>query len=163
MEKAKDLKEFVAQIVAHISFGNIIYCDVDNLTYSWTTDAILIDYREYFEMTDEELEKELADVDEMERNVIRDLVESTKLPDCVQPPYSSVSYNWMIDFANENITNSQEINAVRRALNGRQPFYAFRQVLKQYGHIDQWYAFRDYLLRIHVCRELNLPHSVIEE
>ena len=78
------------------------------------------------------------------------------LPDEIDPPRTWLQLEWMADFANEYSLGGRFIRDVQKSLDSRHPFGAFKDVIYDYGRIDNWYRYRDDCYRAYVRHKIGL-------
>lgn len=154
MDKAKDIDVFVQKLAEWLSMGESIRYDLDNLIYGEVHQMQMDEYWEYVEMDElpDNLEDELRDWEIDEIKYIRDVLE---LPDEIDPPRTWLQLEWMADFANDQTLGNSYIKDVRRALDSRHPFGAFKDVMYDYNLLDDWYRYREDCYRAYVRHELG--------
>lgn len=155
MDKAKDIDEFEHKLAESLSMGQTVRYDMDSLTYGEVHRMQMDEYWEYVEMDDlpDNLGDELKDWEIEEVKYIREVLE---LPDEIDPPRTWEQLEWMADFANEQLLDYRFKRDVQRALDSRHPFGAFKDVMYDYGLLDDWYRYRDDCYRAYVRHELGL-------
>lgn len=155
MDKAKDIDDFVQKLAETLSMGQTVRYDLDNLTYGELNQMNLDEYSEYLEMEElpDNLEDELHD---WEIDLVGYLRWALDLPDEMDPPRTWKQLEWMVDFANEQSLGDRFARDVQRALDSRHPFGAFKDVMYDYGLIDDWYCYREGCYRTYVRHELGL-------
>lgn len=155
MDKAKNIDEFVHRVAESLGMGQSVRYDLDNLTYGELNQLSLDEYGEYLDMEElpDNLEDELHD---WEIDIVKYLRWALDLPDEIDPPRTWQQLEWMTDFANEQSLGNRFIRDVQRALDCRHPFGAFKDVMYDYGLIDDWYRYRDDCYHTYVRHELDL-------
>ena len=155
MDKAKDIDELVQRLAESLEIGERVRYDLDNLTYGDLNQMSLDEYSEYLDMEElpDNLEDELHD---WEIDLVKYLRWALDLPHEIDPPMTWVQLEWMAEFANEQSLGDRFIRDVQRALDSRHPFGAFKDVMYDYGLIDDWYRYRDECYRTYVRHELGI-------
>ena len=155
MDKAKDIDEFVQKLAEPLSIGQSVRCDMDNLTYGEVHQMQMDEYREYVDIEElpDNIEDELKDWEIDEVKYIREVMD---LPDEIDPPRTRQQLEWMEDFVNEHSLGDRFIRDVQRALDCRHPFGAFKDVMYDYGLLDDWYSYRENCYCAYVRHELGL-------
>lgn len=155
MDKAKDIDEFVQRLTEPLSMGQTVRYDMDSLAYGEVHQMQMDEYWEYVDMDElpDNLEDELKDWEIDEVKYIRAVLD---LPDEIDPPRTWAQLEWMADFANEQSLGNRFVRDTQRALDSRHPFGAFKDVMHDYGLIDDWYRYREDCYRAYVRHELNL-------
>lgn len=155
MDKAKDIDDFVQKLAETLSMGQTVRYDLDNLTYGELNQMNLDEYCEYMDM--EELPDNLVDeLHDWEIDLVKYLRWALDLPDAIDPPRTWQQLEWMADFANEQTLGDSFIRDVQRALDSRHPFGSFKDVMYDYGLINEWYRYRDDCYHVYVRHELDL-------
>lgn len=155
MDKAKDVDEFVQKLAELLDMGQSVRYDLDNLAYGELREMESAVHNEYVEM--DELPANLDDeLKDWEIDEIKYLRAIWDLPDEIDPPRTWVQLEWMADFANDQILGNRFNRDVQRALDSRHPFGAFKDVMYDYGLIDDWYRYRDKCYCAYVRHELDL-------
>ena len=155
MDKANDIDEFVQKLAEMLGIGQSVHYDMDNLTYGEVHQMQMDEYLGYIDMEElpDNLEDELKDWEIEEVKYIRAVLD---LPDKIDPPMTWLQLEWMADFTNEGSFGDRFIRDVQRALDCRHPFGAFKDVMYDYGLLDDWYRYRDDCYRTYVRHELGL-------
>lgn len=155
MEKANDIEDLIRQIADWLSIGQTVMYDPKSLTYGDISPMNFADYGDYLDMDElpENIGDELVD---WEVDLVKYLREVLMLPYEMQPPRHREQFEWMADFANEHSSDRRFIRDVQRALDGRHPFGAYKNVMAYYGLLNDWYVYRDERYREYVRRELTL-------
>lgn len=158
MEQAKDIEEFVRMIAQGIEQGVCVRYDIETLAYGEVHQYQLDEYDEYVEMEElpDDLDEELHD---WEIDLVKYLRDTLDLPDEIDPPRTREQFEWMADFANEQSVGGRFIRDVQRALDSRHPFGTYKDVMYDYGLIDNWYRYREECCRHYVRRELGLDEE----
>ena len=155
MNRAKDIDEFVREVADLLSIGESVRYDLDDLSYGNLNQMQMDEYWEYLEMEElpDNLEDELHD---WEMDVVKYLRWTLGLPGRLAPPRTREQMEWMADFANERSLGDRFIRDVQRALDCRHPFGAFKDVMYDYGLINNWYSYREDCYRAYVRHELGI-------
>ena len=155
MDKAKDIDELVQRLAESLSIGQSVRFDMDNLTYGEVHQMQMDEYREYVEM--DELTNNLEDgLRDWEIEEVKYLRTVWDLPHEINLPRTWQQVEWMVKFANEQTLGNRFNRDVQRALNCRHPFGTFKDVMYDYGLIDDWYRYRDDCYQNYVCHELGV-------
>lgn len=115
----------------------------------------LEEYGDYVDMAEmpDDIGDELLD---WEVDEVKYLREVCRLPDEIEPPRTWTQIDWMADFANGESKGPKFVKDVQWAINSRHPFVAFKNVMANYGLLNDWYEYRDERNRDYVRLELGL-------
>ena len=154
MDKAKNIEEFVKLVADGLSIGCTIRYDLKSLSYGEVHQHQLAEYEEYLDMAElsEDIEEVLLDWEIDEVKYLREIFD---LPDEIEPPRTRKQIDWMADFANERSKGPLFVKDVQRAIDSRHPFGAFKDVMADYGLLEDWYQYRDECYRDYVRSELE--------
>lgn len=155
MDKAKDIEEFIKGIADGISIGCCVRYDFASLEYGELHQHQLEEYGEYVDMKNlsNDIEDELRD---WEIGVVMYLREVCELSHEIEPPRTGEQIDWMVDFANNRISDAKFIKDMQRPIDSRHPFGAFKQVVAYYGLLNDWYQYLDVRYMDYVRHELGL-------
>lgn len=155
MDKAKNIEEFVKLVADGLSIGCTVRYDLKSLSYGEVHQYQLDEYGEYLDMAElsEDIEEELRDWEIDEVKYLREIFD---LPDEIEPPRTWKQIDWMVDFANERSKGPRFVKEVQRAIDSRHPFGAFKDVIADYGLLEDWYQYRDECYRDYVRSEIDL-------
>lgn len=138
MEKANNIEDFVRGVADGLGIGCSVRYDLKTLSYGEVYQYQLDEYGEYVDMDElpNDIEDELKD---WELDVVKYLREIRDLPDEIEPPRTWKQIDWMADFANERSKDPRFVKDVQRAIDSRHPFGAFKDVMADYGLLEDWY------------------------
>lgn len=137
-----------------LSIGCIVRYDLKSLSYGEVHQYQLDEYGEYLDMA--ELSEDIEELHDWEMDEVKYLREIFDLPDEIEPPRTWKQIDWMVDFANERSKGLRFVKEVQRAIDSRHPFGAFKDVMADYGLLEDWYKYHDECYKDYVRSELDL-------
>lgn len=161
LEKALDREDFIRKVADELDTGFIVYFNLATLEYSVSRQEWNEEYGEVLDLKEEYFKQEIEEWPTEDKEMAESIYEAMKLPDCIEPPASYVTFQWMVDFTEDHASNRKFFHYAEKALNRRHPFRGFKDTLLYNGLEKEWYAYREMRMQNWVRNEL--PFYKVDE